>query len=208
MRRHILIRGIVQGVGFRPFVHRLATRRGLAGWVNNATDGVHIEVEGSEAELDEFIAALQREKPAAAEIYSLEFMPAAECGEQNFFIVESEAPSSAVPFVSPDIATCNDCRREIGDPEDRRYRYPFTNCTNCGPRYTIIRQTPYDRKRTTMDAFPMCDACQLEFDDPANRRFHAQPNACPVCGPQYRLLDRQGEAIEQSVGQDVFCEAL
>ena len=207
MRRHILIRGIVQGVGFRPFVHRLATRRGLAGWVNNATDGVHIEVEGSEAELDEFIAALQREKPAPAEIYSLEFMPVAECGEQNFLIVESEAPSSAVPFVSPDIATCNDCRREIGDPEDRRYRYPFTNCTNCGPRYTIIRQTPYDRKRTTMDAFPMCDTCQLEFDDPANRRFHAQPNACPVCGPQYRLVDRQGEAIEQSVGQDVFCQA-
>ncbi len=206
MRRHILIRGIVQGVGFRPFVHRLATRRGLTGWVNNATDGVHIEVEGSEAELDEFIAALQREKPAPAEIYSLEFASVAEHGGREFVIVESEEPSVAVPFVSADIATCDDCRREIRDPADRRHRYPFTNCTNCGPRYTIIRQTPYDRQRTTMEAFPMCESCQNEFDDPGNRRFHAQPNACPVCGPQYRLVDRQGEAVSMSVGRDIFCQ--
>ena len=184
MRRHLVIGGIVQGVGFRPFVYRLATRHGLTGWVNNATDGVHIEVEGAATELDAFIGTLQQEKPPQAEIYSLTSYEIPDCHETAFNIVESEAPSAAVPFVSADIATCEDCRREIADPADRRYQYPFTNCTNCGPRYTIIRQTPYDRRSTSMDIFTMCEACQREFDDPANRRFHAQPNACPVCGPQ------------------------
>ena len=207
MRRHLAIGGIVQGVGFRPFVYRLATRHGLTGWVNNATDGVHIEVEGAATELDAFIRNLQQEKPPQAEIYSLTSYEIPDCHETAFNIVESDAPSAAVPFVSADIATCEDCRREIADPADRRYQYPFTNCTNCGPRYTIIRQTPYDRRSTTMDIFPMCEACQREFDDPANRRFHAQPNACPMCGPQYRLVDRQGATLPLESGQTVFGQA-
>jgi hydrogenase maturation protein HypF len=201
MRRHLVIDGIVQGVGFRPFVYRLAMRHGLAGWVNNATDGVHIEVEGAAAELDAFTRNLQQEKPAQAEIYSLAAYDMPDRREVGFIIAESEAPSAAVPFVSPDIATCAACRSEIRHPADRRYQYPFTNCTNCGPRYTIIRQTPYDRRSTTMDVFPMCQACQREFDDPANRRFHAQPNACPICGPEYRLVDRQGNPLPLDNGQ-------
>lgn len=206
MRRHLVIGGIVQGVGFRPFVYRLATRHGLTGWVNNATDGVHIEVEGTATEIDAFIRNLRQEKPQQAEIYSLTAYEIPDRREKLFMIAESEAPSAAVPFVSADIATCEDCRREIRDPADRRYQYPFTNCTNCGPRYTIIRQTPYDRQSTTMEAFPMCAACRSEFDDPANRRFHAQPNACPVCGPQYRLVDRRGAALPLESGQNVFAQ--
>jgi hydrogenase maturation protein HypF len=204
MRRHLVIVGIVQGVGFRPFVYRLATRHGLAGWVNNATDGVHIEVEGAQTALDAFIRSLQQEKPAQAEIYSLTACEIPDRGETGFIIAESDAPTAAVPFVSPDIATCEACRAEICDPSDRRYRYPFTNCTNCGPRYTIIRRTPYDRQMTTMDVFPMCEACQREFNDPANRRFHAQPNACPVCGPAYRLVDRQGNPLLLTDDPDIF----
>ncbi len=204
MRRHLVIGGIVQGVGFRPFVYRLATRHGLTGWVKNATDGVHIEVEGAATELDAFAHALQQEKPMQAEIYSLTAYDIPERRETGFIIAESDAASAAVPFVSPDIATCAACRSEISDPADRRYQYPFTNCTNCGPRYTIIRQTPYDRRSTTMDVFPMCEACQREFDDPANRRFHAQPNACPVCGPEYRLVDRQGNLLPMDNGQNAI----
>ena len=204
MRRHILISGIVQGVGFRPFVYRLATRQGLTGWVNNATDGVHIEVEGTATEIDTFIDKLKQEKPAQAEIYSLTAYEIPDRRESGFIIAESDAPSAAVPFVSPDIATCAACRTEISDSADRRYQYPFTNCTNCGPRYTIIRQTPYDRRSTTMNVFPMCEACQREFDDPADRRFHAQPNACPVCGPKYRLVDRQGNPLPLDNGQNLI----
>ena len=204
MRRHLVISGIVQGVGFRPFVYRLAMRHGLAGWVNNATDGVHVEVEGTEVELDAFSRTLQQEKPVQAEIYSLTAYDMPDRRETGFVIAESDASSAGVPFVSSDIATCAACRSEISDPADRRYQYPFTNCTNCGPRYTIIRQTPYDRRSTTMDVFPMCEACQREFDDPANRRFHAQPNACSVCGPEYRLVDRQGTPLPLDNGQNAM----
>ena len=204
MRRHLVISGIVQGVGFRPFVYRLAMRHGLAGWVNNATDGVHVEVEGTEVELDAFSRNLQQEKPVQAEIYSQTAYDMPDRRETGFVIAESDASSAAVPFVSSDIATCAACRSEISDPADRRYQYPFTNCTNCGPRYTIIRQTPYDRRSTTMDVFPMCEACQREFDDPANRRFHAQPNACSVCGPEYRLVDRQGTPLPLDNGQNAM----
>jgi len=186
-RLKIAVRGAVQGVGFRPFVFRLATGLQLAGRVNNSTKGVSIEVEGPRAVLEKFLLRLETEKPARSFIQSLEASWLDAVGYAGFEIRESETGGDKTALVLPDIATCPDCLREIFDPTNRRYRYPFTNCTICGPRFSIIKSLPYDRANTSMKAFTMCPQCQAEYDDPHNRRFHAQPNACPVCGPRLEL---------------------
>ncbi|HWQ62430.1 MAG TPA: carbamoyltransferase HypF, partial [Negativicutes bacterium] len=194
-RLRIEVAGIVQGVGFRPFVHNLAGRCGVSGWVANDGRGVVIEAEGETAAVAAFLAALRTGAPPLAVIDALTAEPRPPVGEQGFAIRASGPAGDKLALISPDVATCPDCRAELADPADRRHRYPFTNCTNCGPRYTIIDDVPYDRERTTMAAFHMCPACRAEYDDPANRRFHAQPNACPVCGPAYRLLDGAGRPL-------------
>src|SRR5437868_9690153 len=187
-RRRIVIQGIVQGVGFRPFVYGLALRRELVGFVLNDSSGVTIEVEGTAGALDDFERALREEVPPLARIDSVASEVLAPLHESAFIIAHSQAGTERQALISPDTATCNDCLHELFDPLDRRYGYPFINCTNCGPRFTIIQDVPYDRNKTTMRVFPMCPACQAEYDDPLNRRFHAQPNACPVCGPHVRLI--------------------
>ena len=194
-RWRILIQGIVQGVGFRPFVYGQALQWGLGGFVLNDSLGVTIEVEGSLAQLEGFHSALREKTPLLARIdtLTLELLPTRN--ETQFSIAHSQAGNERKALISPDTATCVDCLYELFDAEDRRYQYPFINCTNCGPRFTIIQNVPYDRAQTTMSVFPMCTACQAEYDDPLSRRFHAQPNACPVCGPQMRLLNATGEKI-------------
>ncbi len=185
---HIHVTGIVQGVGMRPFVYREAMAHGICGWVLNAGDGVHIEAHACAEAVDGFVAALSEHAPAAARIEYVEVVDLAANGwdaadEQGFRIVASQDQTAHTTLVSPDIATCDDCLRELFDPADRRYHYPFINCTNCGPRFTIIRSLPYDRAATSMDRFPMCPACAAEYADPLDRRFHAQPDACFDCGP-------------------------
>ncbi len=183
VRVRIALRGAVQGVGFRPFVHRLATELDLTGWVNNSPQGVFIEVESPRPALEDFLRRLETEKPPRSFIQSLEATWLDAVGYKHFEIRASETGGDKTALVLPDIATCPDCLREIFDPANRRFRYPFTNCTNCGPRFSIIEALPYDRANTSMKQFAMCPACQAEYDDPQDRRFHAQPNACPVCGP-------------------------
>jgi hydrogenase maturation protein HypF len=195
---HISVRGVVQGVGFRPFVYQLATRYNLKGWVCNTSEDVKIEVEGEPKAIEHFRRALREEAPPRASIEEISvtrLKPARQKRYNRFEIRHSVAEEGKYQLVSPDIATCQDCLREILTPGDRRYRYPFTNCTNCGPRFTIIEDIPYDRPRTTMRHFTMCPDCQREYDDPLNRRFHAQPNACPKCGPQLQLLDASGNPV-------------
>ena len=187
-RRAFRVSGIVQGVGYRPFVYRLAEEYALGGWVLNDSAGVGIEAEGTAAALDAFAAALADDAPRAALVTAVTSQTITPCGERTFRILPSPAGTRAATLVSPDLAVCADCRREILSAGDRRYGYAFTNCTNCGPRYSIIRGVPYDRPLTSMAVFPMCPACQHEYDDPCNRRFHAQPNACAAGGPAYRLL--------------------
>jgi hydrogenase maturation protein HypF len=194
-RREISVRGIVQGVGFRPFIYALAVRHGLTGLVRNDAEGVHIEAEGPPEELDLFLREIKEEAPPLAVVETVEWRPLPILGEREFRIEESREGLQRRALVSPDVATCEDCLAELFDPSDRRHRYPFINCTNCGPRFTITRSIPYDRATTTMAHFEMCPGCQREYDDPADRRFHAQPNACPVCGPQVRLLDRFGHEL-------------
>ncbi len=191
-RRAIIVQGIVQGVGFRPFIYTLARRHTLAGWVRNDATGVSIEVEGTPEALDRFVAGIRAEAPPLAMVETLTWHPCAPRGDQEFHIQESREGTQRRALISPDVATCADCLAEVFDSANRRYRYPFTNCTNCGPRFTITRAVPYDRALTTMAGFPMCPACQAEYDSPSDRRFHAQPNACPACGPHVRLLDREG----------------
>jgi hydrogenase maturation protein HypF len=191
-RKRLVVRGIVQGVGFRPFVYGLAERDGLAGFVLNDGVGVVIEVEGDEPALERFIRAVREQAPALARVDSVEITvvePRAESG----FRIEASAPPGGTAPIPADVATCDDCLRELFDPADRRYRYPFINCTQCGPRFTIVTGVPYDRPQTTMAGFPLCDACRREYEDPADRRFHAEPIACPVCGPRLSL------AIEDAV---------
>ena len=183
----IHITGIVQGVGFRPFVYGVAMRNQLAGWVRNTSAGVDIEVEGEEAALDEFVRALRESPPPLARIDSLSVESLSPQGFAAFEIVHSEPVPGAFIPISPDVSICDDCLRELFDPDDPRYLYPFINCTNCGPRFTIIKDIPYDRPKTTMAPFEMCDFCRSEYEDPLNRRFHAQPVACPTCGPQVWL---------------------
>lgn len=185
---HIHVTGIVQGVGMRPFVYREAMAHGICGWVLNAGDGVHIEAHAPADALDAFVAALSEHAPAAARVEHVEVVDLGPGGwsaadEQGFRIVASQDQTAHTTLVSPDIATCDDCLRELFDPADRRYHYPFINCTNCGPRFTIIRSLPYDRAATSMDCFPMCPECAAEYADPLDRRFHAQPDACFDCGP-------------------------
>ncbi|MCS6845943.1 MAG: carbamoyltransferase HypF [Caldilineales bacterium] len=196
-RLRVVVRGAVQGVGFRPFVYRLATGLGLTGWVINNSQGVFVEVEGEAETLQTFLARLTAEKPPRALIQEVESAWLPAVGFTAFEIRHSEAEGNKTVLVLPDVATCADCLAEVLDPGDRRYRYPFTNCTNCGPRFTIIQALPYDRPNTTMRRFTMCPACRREYDDPLDRRFHAQPNACPVCGPQLALHGADGELLAE-----------
>jgi hydrogenase maturation protein HypF len=194
-RREISVRGIVQGVGFRPFIYALARRRGIAGLVRNDAEGVYIEAEGPTEELDLFLRGIEEEAPPLAMVEGVSWKPLVVLRDRTFRIEESREGVRRRALISPDVATCGECLAEIFDPTDRRHRYPFTNCTNCGPRFTITRSVPYDRAMTTMAHFEMCPECQHEYDDPSDRRFHAQPNACPVCGPRMRLLDRFGHEL-------------
>ncbi len=187
--KRIKITGVVQGVGFRPFVYQLAQEHGLLGWVCNTSAGVEIKAEGKEGALERFLLDLRAKAPPLARIESLSAAEVEPSGYDRFEIRSSRAQEGRYLLISPDIATCQDCKRELLDPSDRRYRYPFTNCTNCGPRFTIIEDIPYDRPKTTMRAFTMCPKCRSEYEDPSDRRFHAQPNACPVCGPSLTLTD-------------------
>ena len=184
IRQRLTVRGIVQGVGFRPFVYGLAIRHQLAGFVGNDSQGVFIEVEGAPDAVAAFIRDLKAHPPPLALIESITSEALVPLGEDTFSIVTSEPRVGASTSISPDVAICADCLRELFDPNDRRYRYPFINCTNCGPRFTIIRGIPYDRAQTTMAEFQMCPRCAAEYHDPSHRRFHAQPNACPDCGPR------------------------
>jgi hydrogenase maturation protein HypF len=206
IRIRISIRGAVQGVGFRPFVYRLATSLGLTGWVSNSTEGVWIEAEGRKPVLDEFLIRLNQEPPQRASIHSLEYSFLDSCGFTSFEIRNSQESGSKRTVILPDIATCPDCLREMFDPLDRRYQYPFINCTNCGPRFTIIERLPYDRPNTTMRHFTMCPQCRSEYENPADRRFHAQPNACPDCGPRLEIWDDTGMRIADQ--QDAIPRAV
>ncbi|MGA2807091.1 MAG: carbamoyltransferase HypF [Terracidiphilus sp.] len=194
-REALLVCGVVQGVGFRPFVYRLALEEGLAGFIGNDTGGVTIEVEGPEARLQTFLARLRSEAPPLSRIDSVAVNELPLAGDAGFRIVSSQVLGRVSTGIPADAATCPDCLRELLDPTDRRYRYPFLNCTNCGPRFTITRRIPYDRPQTSMAKFPMCPACQREYDDPLNRRFHAQPNACWECGPRVWLVGADGAEI-------------
>jgi hydrogenase maturation protein HypF len=194
VRRRIRVRGIVQGVGFRPTVYRLASERGLGGWVLNDAEGVLIELEGPAERIGDFLSVLRGSPPPLAEITSVECAEAEPRGETAFGIAPS-AGGEKTALVSPDMAICPDCLRELLDPRDRRFRYPFINCTNCGPRYSIIMDIPYDRPKTTMRDFAMCPPCRREYEDPADRRFHAQPSACPACGPRLVLADARGGPV-------------
>lgn len=206
VRARVMIRGVVQGVGFRPFVFRLARDLGLGGWVSNSCQGVTIEVEGGRERLGRFLERLTAERPAHSCIQTLETTWLDAAGGEGFEIRRSEVEGVHEALVLPDLATCDDCLREIRDPGDRRYQYPFTNCTHCGPRFSIVRSIPYDRPNTSMAGFSMCPACQAEYEAPGDRRFHAQPNACPVCGPHVEFWDGEGqvrsereEALEAAV---------
>lgn len=202
-RLRLTVKGVVQGVGFRPFVFSLARRLELAGWVCNTSGGVTIEIEGPEDSLEAFASVLAREAPPLARIDTVSREDLRPIGEPGFAILESRPEPGAFQPISPDLCTCPDCLREMADPSDRRYRYPFINCTNCGPRFTIITDIPYDRPSTTMAAFDMCPECRREYEDPLDRRFHAQPVACPTCGPKVRLA---GPGINET-GDDAIAGA-
>ncbi len=194
--KKIYIEGIVQGVGFRPFIFKLANEFNLKGYIYNDTNGVYIEVEGEESAIDEFIKSIPEKAPPLALVEKILTEPCEVKGYTEFFIEKSKGGEEKFVLISPDVSTCEDCLRELFDPKDRRFRYPFINCTNCGPRFTIIIDVPYDRAKTTMSVFKMCDKCESEYHDPSNRRFHAQPNACPVCGPSLKLLDSEFNEIK------------
>lgn len=206
IRIRIVIHGAVQGVGFRPFVYRLAKELGLAGWVSNSNEGVWIEAEGPKQILDEFVIRIDQDHPRHAAIHGLEYSFLDAPGFTGFEIRQSDSEGTRRAFILPDIATCGDCLREILDPLNRRYLYPFTNCTNCGPRFTIIEHLPYDRANTTMRDFVMCAQCRAEYEDPFDRRFHAQPNACPQCGPQMELWDASGSVTAKTA--DALSQAV
>ena len=193
--RHIEIRGVVQGVGFRPWVYQLATRGGVTGRVLNDSSGVVIDAFGEDGRIEAFLVALSDGAPAAARVRSIEWSDIPPQEVASFSIVESRGADERNVSIPPDLATCPDCVGEIFDPSNRRYHYPFTNCTNCGPRFTIVRGVPYDRAQTTMAPFTMCADCRREYEDPLDRRFHAQPNACPVCGPQVVAMTPQRREI-------------
>ena len=202
--RKLEINGIVQGVGFRPFVYRLARELNLCGQVANTAEGVEIVLEGAAGDIEDFCRELRRQSPPLARIAAIRVLQCAASQREDFTIVQSRSAARRTAFISPDVAVCRDCLREMNDPADRRHRYPFINCTNCGPRYTIIGGIPYDRAATSMRRFTMCVRCQDEYDDPADRRFHAQPNACPQCGPQVALHDHRGRRLS---AQDPIAQA-
>ena len=191
-RCRIDVEGVVQGVGFRPFVYRLARERGLHGWVANSPAGVGIEVQGDRRQIRDFLQQLTAARPPQAEIHRISHHTTATEAPTGFTIRHSSAGDMPTASVPVDLAPCADCLRELHDPGDRRYRYPFINCTQCGPRFSIIRQLPYDRANTAMAGFALCAPCRADYEDPANRRFHAEPIACPDCGPQLALLDCRG----------------
>jgi hydrogenase maturation protein HypF len=195
IRRRIHVAGIVQGVGFRPYVYRLATERHLAGQIANTSSGVVIEVEGAEEAVDDFLSSLPVQTPPLALVTDIRVAEIHHTGRSDFCILPSDPSAPVRTLISPDIATCADCLRELFDPDDRRYHYPFINCTNCGPRFSIVRGIPYDRPQTSMSVFPMCPQCRAEYEDPRNRRFHAQPNACWQCGPQLEFCDSRGQRL-------------
>ena len=195
-RVRVVIRGAVQGVGFRPFIYRLAEEMNLKGWVINNTQGVFIEAEATQDVLQQFLLRIEREKPAISFIQSFEHSFVDPVPYEKFEIRES-TDGAKTALILPDIATCEECRKEIFDPDNRRFRYPFTNCTNCGPRFTIVEALPYDRPRTSMRIFGMCGECLEEYHNPRDRRFHAQPNACPKCGPHLELWDSSGAVIRR-----------
>ncbi|HEX3370730.1 MAG TPA: carbamoyltransferase HypF, partial [Candidatus Cybelea sp.] len=205
--RRLHISGIVQGVGFRPFVYRLAHAHALHGWVLNGERGVEVHVEGPAETLARFVAAIGAQAPEAARIAAIEEESAAVAGFAGFVIRESSKGKRPTVRVSPDLPVCSDCLRELADPRDRRFAYPYINCTNCGPRYSIVLALPYDRPQTTMRDWPMCDFCAGEYHDPGNRRFHAQPVACPQCGPAY-ILQSQGRRVSGSVAISRAAELL
>jgi len=194
-RARYLFTGIVQGVGFRPFIYRLAVRQGLAGFVQNRPDGVLVEVEGTPPAIDSFFSSVSRELPPLANITGVASSEIAVTGDTEFKIIISNSEGQGDVHIAPDSAVCADCLKELFDPACRRFRYPFINCTNCGPRLTIINDIPYDRVHTSMACFLLCPQCRTEYENPGNRRFHAEPNACPVCGPQLELRDADGEII-------------
>ncbi|MGH3139030.1 MAG: acylphosphatase, partial [Gaiellales bacterium] len=206
-RSHVRVEGVVQGVGFRPYVYRLAGELGLTGFVLNDPRGVLLEVEGSDTAVERFLARLGPDAPPLASIERVVAEDREPIGHSTFQIVESRDGGAPDAQVTPDTATCDDCLRELFDPHDRRYRYPFINCTNCGPRFTIVKGIPYDRPFTTMAGFRMCGPCRAEYDDPANRRFHAQPNACPTCGPSASLLPPGGGEAPTGGARDVVAAA-
>jgi hydrogenase maturation protein HypF len=207
-RQRVRVEGTVQGVGFRPFVYRVATELGLCGWVLNDSRGVLIEAEGNEDSIEALLERLRDDAPPLSIVERISNEPLAPTGETGFRITDSEEGGEVEAAVSPDVATCDDCLAELFDPDDRRHRYPFTNCTNCGPRFTIVRGVPYDRPLTTMTAFEMCELCRGEYEDPLDRRFHAQPNACPVCGPSLRLVDRAGRSLAEGNEPSLEATAL
>jgi len=187
VRKQIQVRGIVQGVGFRPFVYRLAQRFHLHGHVRNTGDGVLMEVEGAAQPVEEFLARMACERPPLAQVSETVVTELKATGETGFSVHATREEQPQFTLVSPDLATCSDCLREFTDSRDGRFAYPFINCTNCGPRYSIIRDLPYDRPATSMAVFRMCPRCQAEYEDPGSRRFHAEPNACAACGPSLTL---------------------
>ncbi|MGH9614909.1 MAG: acylphosphatase, partial [Bryobacteraceae bacterium] len=206
--RDIHIRGVVQGVGFRPHVFRLAREHALAGWVLNGDDGVRIHVEGAEDALDAFAGDLTAHPPPAARIVAIDVEPARVADLAGFEIRHSDSSGAPTTRIAPDLPVCDLCLREMLDPGDRHHRYPYINCTNCGPRYSIVRALPYDREHTTMAGWPLCSACAADYHDPDNRRFHAQPVACPACGPDYVLIrsDAVGQGIHPDARRDTFGE--
>jgi hydrogenase maturation protein HypF len=214
VRLSVRVDGVVQGVGFRPFVHGLATRLGLTGHVGNDSAGVFIEVEGPPEAVDGFVASLIEQPPPLALVERVETGALVPLGTKGFAILKSRNQETMRTLVSPDIATCDDCLAELFDPHDRRYRYPFVNCTNCGPRFTIVKDVPYDRHRTTMAAFAMCDQCRREYEDPSDRRFHAQPVCCPACGPRLQLwttprsFSTDAPAAHAPAGEDALRHAV
>jgi hydrogenase maturation protein HypF len=201
IRARIDVSGVIQGVGFRPFIYRLANEQDLKGFVANTAAGVTIEVDGAEQAIDRFVESIANEKPPLATIADLTVTKnsiAQDKASESFIIQESIHSGNRIGPITPDTDVCKNCLAELFDPADRRYHYPFINCTDCGPRYTLIEETPYDRPLTSMKHFPLCGDCQAEYSDPVDRRFHAQATCCPVCGPSVRLADNFGNHVTGS----------